>query len=88
MSDFHQNGVITDFHNLTRRPVEELERELCQFAKRRPMGLILPSLFSELETAKALRRPVQRPSVSLSDLEVLKGSTSCPSVLLRTNVAY
>lgn len=49
MSDFHQNGVITDFHNLTRRPVEELERELCQFAKRRPMGLILPSLFSELE---------------------------------------
>ncbi|PAU70510.1 glycosyl transferase [Vreelandella alkaliphila] len=49
MSDFHQNGVITDFHNLTRRPVEALEQELCQFAKRRPMGLILPSLFSELE---------------------------------------
>lgn len=45
MSDFHQNGVITDFHNLTRRPVEALEQELCQFAKRRPMGLILPSLF-------------------------------------------
>ncbi len=49
MSDFHQNGVITDFHNLTRRPVEALEQELSQFAKRRPMGLILPSLFSELE---------------------------------------
>lgn len=49
MSDFHQNGVITDFHNLTRRPVEALEKELCQFARRRPMGLILPSLFSELE---------------------------------------
>ncbi len=49
MSDFHQNGVITDFHNLTRRPVEALEQELSQFANRRPMGLILPSLFSELE---------------------------------------
>lgn len=49
MSDFHQNGIITDFHNLTRRPVEALEEELCQFSRRRPMGLILPSLFSELE---------------------------------------
>ncbi|SFU43121.1 glycosyl transferase [Halomonas korlensis] len=49
MSDFHQNGIITDFHNLTRRPVEELEAELVTFSARRPMSLILPSLFSELE---------------------------------------
>ena len=49
MSDFHQNGIITDFHNLTRRPVETLEAELVAFSVRRPMSLILPSLFSELE---------------------------------------
>ncbi len=49
MSDFHQNGIITDFHNLTRRPVEALEAELVAFSARRPMSLILPSLFSELE---------------------------------------
>lgn len=49
MSDFHQNGVITDFHNLTRRPVETLEAELLGFSQRRPMSLILPSLYSELE---------------------------------------
>ena len=49
MSDFHQNGCFTNFHNLTRRPVEELEQELITFSKRRKMGLILPSLFSELE---------------------------------------
>lgn len=49
MSDFHQNGIITDFHNLTRRSVDELEADLVQFAKRRPMSLILPSLYSELE---------------------------------------
>jgi len=49
MSDFHQNGIITDFHNLTRRPVEALEAELVTFSARRPMSLILPSLFSELE---------------------------------------
>jgi glucosyl-3-phosphoglycerate synthase len=48
MSDFHQNGVITTLHNLTRRPVEELEVELRIFARRRPMGLILPSLYAEL----------------------------------------
>ncbi|WP_075878896.1 glycosyl transferase [Vreelandella massiliensis] len=49
MSDFHQNGIITDFHNLTRRPVETLEEELLGFSQRRPMSLILPSLYSELE---------------------------------------
>ena len=49
MSDFHQNGIITDFHNLTRRPVEALEADLVKFSSRRPMSLIMPSLFSELE---------------------------------------
>ncbi len=49
MSDFYQNGIITNFHNLTRRPLEELERELVGFSKQRPMSLVLPSLFSELE---------------------------------------
>lgn len=49
MADFFQNGVVTTLHNLTRRPYQELETELVQFSKTRPMGLILPSLFSELE---------------------------------------
>lgn len=51
MSEFYQDGIITNFHNLTRRPVEELEYELQVFAGRTPMGLILPSLYSELEGA-------------------------------------
>ncbi len=49
MSDFYQNGIVTDFHNLTRRPVAALEAELVDFSRRRPMSLILPSLYSELE---------------------------------------
>ena len=28
MSDFYQNGVITNFHNLTQRSVESLEKEM------------------------------------------------------------
>ena len=49
MADFYQNGIITTLHNLADRPVEELEAELAEFAKKRPLSLILPSLFSELE---------------------------------------
>ncbi|MGI2168942.1 glycosyl transferase [Shewanella sp. MF05960] len=49
MADFYQNGIVTTMHNLTRRTHEELEQDLLKFAKTRPLGLILPSLFSELE---------------------------------------
>jgi len=49
VADFYQNGIITTLHNLEDRPTEELEAELCEFSKKRPLGLILPSLFSELE---------------------------------------
>ncbi len=49
MSDFYQKGVITTLHNLTDRPVEDLEQDLVNFSQTRPMSLVLPSLFSELE---------------------------------------
>ena len=49
MGDFYQNGIITTLHNLIDRPVSDIEAELKQFSKQRPMALMLPSLFSELE---------------------------------------
>ncbi|WP_306257454.1 glycosyl transferase [Pararhizobium sp. IMCC21322] len=49
MADFHQNGSVATLHNLTRVPLEEMERQLREFATRRKVTLILPSLFSELE---------------------------------------
>lgn len=49
MGDFYQNGIITTLHNLSQRPLEELERELLAFSRTRPMALILPCLYSELE---------------------------------------
>ncbi|MFT4769565.1 MAG: glucosyl-3-phosphoglycerate synthase [Glaciecola sp.] len=58
MADFYQNGIITTLHNLSKRPVEELEAELVGFSKSRPMGLLLPSLYSELE-GEALPRIVE-----------------------------
>ena len=48
--DFYQNGFITTLHNLVDRPTEEVEEDLRRFSKCRPMGLILPSLYSELQT--------------------------------------
>lgn len=48
MGDFYQNGVITTLHNLRNIDVSELERRLKEFSEKRPMALILPSLYSEL----------------------------------------
>ena len=45
MGDFYQNGIITTLHNLSDRPLEELEADLQAFSRERPMGLILPSLY-------------------------------------------
>ena len=50
MGDFHQHGVITTLHQMNQRPLERLEADLLKFRKERPMALILPSLYSELQT--------------------------------------
>lgn len=49
MSDFFQNGIITTLHNLSTRSLEDVEAELCRFAEERPMTLVLPCLYSELQ---------------------------------------
>lgn len=59
MADFHQNGIITTLHNLTHRHLADLENDLQGFSKQRPMGLLLPSLYSELE-GSALPEIVQQ----------------------------
>lgn len=48
MADFYQNGIVTTLHNLGQREYQDLEAELTHFNKTRPLGLILPSLYSEL----------------------------------------
>lgn len=49
MSDFFQNGAITTLHRLSGDRLAAMEKELVSFSKQRAMGLVLPSLFSELE---------------------------------------
>ena len=66
MSDFYQNGIITTLHNLKQRSLESMEDELREFSKTRPMTLVLPSLYSELE-GEALPNIVKH----LSDVDYL-----------------
>ncbi|WP_174803866.1 glycosyl transferase [Martelella limonii] len=61
MADFHQNGVVATLHNLRERSLHRVERELTSFSATRPITLILPSLFSELE-AEALDNIVKHLS--------------------------
>jgi len=49
MADFHQTGVITSLHRLGRVDLGRLETQLVSYAKERPIALVLPSLFSEIQ---------------------------------------
>jgi glucosyl-3-phosphoglycerate synthase len=49
MSDFFQNGEIATFHRLRHRSIGELEAELEEAARRRPISLVLPYIPVELK---------------------------------------
>ena len=50
MSDFFQDSHITTFHSLgSSMTLEKLEKNLRTFTPTRPVALLIPSLFSELE---------------------------------------
>ena len=51
MSDFFQTGVVATFHRLGPFNLDKIEEELSWYAEERPIVLVLPSLFSELEGA-------------------------------------
>lgn len=50
MADFYQTGVVTTLHRLTTNNIERLEGDLEKFARNKPIGLVLPALYSEFET--------------------------------------
>ena len=49
MADFHQTGVITTLHTLGRTDLARIERDLVSYSVERPIALVLPCLYSELE---------------------------------------
>lgn len=49
MSDFYQTGVVATLHRLGKLNLEKIEADLTWYTQERPIALVLPSLYSELE---------------------------------------
>jgi glucosyl-3-phosphoglycerate synthase len=49
MADFYQTGVVATLHRLGKLNLEKIESELTWYSQERPIALVLPSLYSELE---------------------------------------
>jgi glucosyl-3-phosphoglycerate synthase len=50
MADFYQTGIVTTLHRLKPNNLERLEADLEKFSHTRPIGLVLPALYTEFET--------------------------------------
>ena len=50
MADFFQTGVVTTLHRLKPNHIERLEADLEKFSRTKPVGLVLPALFTEFES--------------------------------------
>lgn len=59
MSDFYQTGCVTTLHRLNPNGLEQLEDEIREHSQSRPIGLVLPALYSEFETP-AMQRIVRQ----------------------------
>ena len=57
MADFYQTGVISTFHRLGSPDLGRMENELTEFNHHRPIALVLPSTYAELE-APAMKQIV------------------------------
>lgn len=58
MADFYQTGVVATFHRLGKVDLEKIEEELRWYTNERPIALVLPSLYTELE-GEALKKIVR-----------------------------
>jgi len=58
MADFYQTGVVSTFHRFGPADLERMDQELTEFNRHRPIALVLPSTYSELE-APAIKQIVE-----------------------------
>lgn len=50
MGDFYQTGVISTLHRLGPTDIDRLEKELKKCSRQNPLALVLPCLYSELQS--------------------------------------
>jgi glucosyl-3-phosphoglycerate synthase len=51
MADFYQTGLVTTLHRLSPGGLDRIERDLKKYCQTLPVGLVLPALYSEFESA-------------------------------------
>ena len=49
MADFYQGGVVPTMHRLGDFQIEQIEKQLESYSRTRPIALVLPCLYSELD---------------------------------------
>jgi len=76
MADFYQTGVVATFHRLGKVDFERMDSELTKFNRHRPIALVLPSTYAELE-APAINKIVEdiKKIPYLNEIVVTMGRT-------------
>jgi glucosyl-3-phosphoglycerate synthase len=77
MADFYQTGVVSTFHRFGSSDLGRMESELTKFNRHRPIALVLPSTYAELE-APAIKQILQEiKDVSyINEIVVTMGRTN------------
>jgi len=77
MADFYQTGVVATFHRLGKADLNRMESELTEFNRHRPIALVLPSTYSELEAPalKQIAEEIKQVSY-LNEIVVTMGRTN------------
>ncbi|MDH4257263.1 MAG: glycosyl transferase [Candidatus Aminicenantes bacterium] len=76
MADFYQTGVVATFHRFGKVDLDRMENELTEFNRHRPIALVLPSTYAELE-APAIKKIVEdiQKVTYLNEIVVTMGRT-------------
>ncbi len=76
MADFYQTGVVATFHRFGKVDLDRMENELTEFNRHRPIALVLPSTYAELE-APAIQKIVEdiQKVAYLNEIVVTMGRT-------------
>ncbi len=77
MADFYQTGVIATFHRFGNIDLKRMESELTEFSRHRPIALVLPSTYAELEapTIKQIMKEIKEVPY-LNEIVVTMGRTN------------
>ncbi|TEU08101.1 MAG: glycosyl transferase [Candidatus Aminicenantes bacterium] len=77
MADFYQTGVIATFHRFGNIDLKRMESELTEFSRHRPIALVLPSTYIELEASpiKQIMKEIKEVPY-LNEIVVTMGRTN------------